>query len=131
MLKLAVAVFAVALAGSASAAGWRSLRVDGKQRNGLCGIGGRVQRNCALTSLRVRAGAAGHLAEGPCGRSSRDTRIHGQRLLGTGGLGYKQVVTLLDPTGDTEQLRRKEAYARLPNRYAGNAPNTRAYTPPV
>ena len=29
MLKLTVAVLAVALAGTASAAGWRSLRIDG------------------------------------------------------------------------------------------------------
>ena len=38
MLKLTVAVLAVALAGTASAAGWRSLRVDGSSEASLRGI---------------------------------------------------------------------------------------------
>ena len=133
MLKLAVAVLAVALAGSASAAGWRSLRVDGSSEAAFAESVAAFKETLPLTRRYAFAQALQDIWLKGLADAAAATREYtaSDYYRQIGGLGYKDVVTLLDPTGDTEQLRRKEAYARLPNRYAGNAPNTRAYTPPV
>ena len=122
MLKLTVAVLAVALAGSASAAGWRSLRVDGSSDASFAEsvaafkeklpLARRYAFELALQDIWVQGARDAEAAQREYTTSDYFRRLD--------GLGYSEVVTLLDPTGDTEQARRKVAYARV-GRYAGNA----------
>jgi len=129
MLKLAVAVLAVALAGSASAAGWRSLRVDGTSETSFTESVAAFQKKLTLSRRYAFAQALQDIWLKGLTDAQAATREYtaSDYYRQVDGLGYEEVVTLLDPTGETEQLRRKVWYARN----SGNAPNTRAYTPPA
>ena len=126
MLKLTVAVLAVALAGTASAAGWRSLRLDGSSDAAFAESAAAFKERLPLSRRYAFAQALQDiwlkgLADAEAAAREYTASDYYRQI---DGLAYKEVVTLLDPTGDTEQLRRKEAYARperVPNRYAGNA----------
>jgi hypothetical protein len=115
MLKLTIAVLAVALAGSAGAAGWRSLRVDGSSEANF---------ETSLAEFKARLSPARHQvfllalkdvweqgAKNAAAEQSEYTR--NDYLLKLDGLAYKQVVTLTDPTGDTAKLRLHTAIASV------------------
>jgi hypothetical protein len=111
MLKLAIAMFAVALAGSASAAGWRSLRVDASSEAAFeqslaefkdkLSPARRYVFGEALKDIWIR-GNQGAAAEQ---REYTEADYHRQ----LNGLSYKEVVTLMDPTGATAR-RYRAAY---------------------
>jgi hypothetical protein len=133
MLKLAAAVLAVALAGAASAAGWRSLRLDGSSEAAFAESTAAFEarlppsRRYAFAQALQDIWLKGVTDAAAAARDYTTGDYHGQ----VDGLPYKEVVTLLDPTGDTEPLRRKAARAqpdRDQSRYARNAPNTARYT---
>jgi len=103
MLKLTVAVLAVALAGTASAGGWRSLRVDASSEAAF---------EQSLAEFKDKLSPGRRYA---FGESLKDVWVAGtqaaeaeQREYAAAdyyrqldGLSYEQVVTLLDPTGET------------------------------
>jgi hypothetical protein len=122
MLKLTVALLTVVLAGTASAAGWRSLTIDGssnasfaesvKAFNDKLPLARRYAFAWALQDIWIQGAKDAEAAQREYTASEYFRRVD--------GLGYSEVVTLLDPTGDTEQTRRREAQA-WENRYAGNS----------
>lgn len=107
MLKLTMAVVAVALAGTASAAKWRDLRVDGSTEEAFAQ---------SLAEFKESLSPARRYA---FGEALKDIWAQGvkaaeseQREYTTAdyyrevdGLGYEQVVTFTDPTGDTAKRR--------------------------
>ena len=114
MLKLTVAVLAVALAGTASA-GWRSMRVDGSSEDGF---------NRSVTALRqelpeVRRHVFDLALQDIWVQGTKTAEAEQREYTATeylrelDGLGYKEIVTLLDPTGDTADERFALVYARL------------------
>jgi hypothetical protein len=127
MLKLTVAVMAFALAGTASAAGWRSLRLDGSGEASFTESAAAFKERLPPTRRYAFAQALQDiwlkgLTDAAAAAREYTASDYYRQL---DGLAYKEVVTLLDPTGDTEQLRRREASGRserVANRYAGNAP---------
>jgi hypothetical protein len=115
MLKLTIAVLAIALAGSASAARWRSLTIDGSSEANF---------ETSLAQFEARLSPARHQvfllalkdvweqgAKNAAAEQSEYTR--NDYLLHLDGLAYKHVVTLTDPTGDTAKLRLRTAIASV------------------
>jgi hypothetical protein len=111
MLKLTIAVLAVALAGTASAAGWRSLRLDGSSEASF---------EKSLAELREKLTNGRRYAftlalhdiwqEGTKNAEAKQheyTEADYRRQLD--GLGYEDVVRLTDPTGQTAR-RYRAAY---------------------
>ena len=115
MLKLTVALLAVALAGTAGAAGWRSLRVDASSDTAF------------EQSLAVFKEKLSPARRQVFGEALKDIWVKGtqeaaaeQREYTTadyyrqiGGLGYKQVVSFTDPSGDTAKARLRQASRTL------------------
>lgn len=108
VLKLTIALLAVAAAGSASAAGWRSLRLDATTEVSFRESVAEFQEKLppphwyafgmALQEIWTQ-GAAAAAAE-----NHQYTASDYFRQLD--GLGYAEVVRITDPTGATEQQRR-------------------------
>jgi hypothetical protein len=130
MMRLAFAVLAVALAGVAQA-GWRSLRIDGSSQAAFETSVAALQEELSPAHRQVFDLALLDIWL----RGTQDDAQAAQREY-TGsdyfrqldGLGYDEVVTLLDPTGKQAKTRyreaRDEAYARSrgrrpPNRGVG------------
>ena len=115
MLKLTVGVLAFVLAGSASAAGWRSMRIDASSEASFDAsvIAFRdklpfVRRQVFERSLQDIwvAGVQAAQADG------RNYSID-EYLLALDGLGYKDVVRFTDPSGDTADRYWDQAYVSL------------------
>src|SRR5262245_27782625 len=121
MLKLTVAVLAVMLAGTASAAGWRKLQMDASSEAAF---------DESVTVFQKELSPARRFV---LGQALRDIWSEGvkaakaeQREYTTAeyyeqidGLSYKELVTLTDPTGDTAKDRYRTATtgaARYANR---------------
>ena len=135
MLKLTVAVLALALAGTA-AAGWRDLRIDASSeatfKESISAFEEKLspsRRNAFLRSLQDIRNHALQLAE----EQQREyTDADYQRQLH--GLGYEEVVTLVDPTGKRAGQYRAGYYQSrawgpsYPNR-PGDAPRSNAVYP--
>lgn len=114
MLKLTLAVLAVAVAGSASAAGWRSLRVDGSSEDGFAKSLAVFKEELAPSRYYVllqalqdvwAAGTKGSEA----GQGEYTERDYLRQL---DGLTYKGVVKFTDASGDTARQRLRAAIAR-------------------
>ena len=107
MLRLTVAVLAVALAGTASAAKWKDLRVDGSSEDAFAQ---------SLAAFKEELSPARRYA---FGEALKDIWVQGAQAAESeqreytaaeyfrqlDGLGYEQVVTFTDPTGDTAKRR--------------------------
>jgi hypothetical protein len=112
MLKITVAVLAVVLVGSASAAGWRDLRIDASTdaafKESVAAFQDKLspsRRNAFLRSLQDIWNHGAQLAE----EQQREyTDADYRRQLH--GLAYEEVVTLMDPTGKKEGQYRAEYY---------------------
>ncbi len=115
MLKLTVAVLAVALAGTASAAGWRSMRVDGSSESGFQESVAALQAKLPEVRRYVFALALQDIwvqgAKGAEAEQREYTASEYFRQLD--GLGYKEVVTLTDATGDTADMRFRRVHVHL------------------
>ena len=135
MLKLTIAVLAVVLAGTASADGWRSLRLDGT---------GEASFTKSVAALQVKLSAARRLVfdaalqdiwilgkkDADAAQREYTASEYFQKL---DGLGYEEVVTLMDPNGETAEQRYMAAARE--NRYsarsaAGALPPTEVTTGP-
>ena len=136
MLKLIVAVVAVALAGTVSAEGWRALRIDASSEASFAKSVEEFQDR--LTPSRRVAFV----------RSLQDIRIQSSQLAAEEqreytdadflrqihGLGYEQVVTLMDPTGKKEGRYRAEYYYSRGGGFSASAApgwSSQGYPPPV
>jgi hypothetical protein len=131
MLKLTVAVLAVALAGSASAAGYKSLRVDASNEAAFeqslatfkekLSPARRFVFGEALKDIWVEGAKAAEAEQREYTADDYYRQLH--------GLGYEEVVTFTDPTGKTAKDRyRSASYARYtpavarPNPKQGSRP---------
>ena len=110
MLKIALAVLAIALAGTASAAGWRSLRLDGSSDAGF-------EKSLAEFREKLTNGRryAFTLALQDIWAQGTQSAEANQReytaadyLRQLDGLGYEQVVRFTDPTGTTARRHRAD-----------------------
>ena len=120
MLKLTIAVLAVALA-SRAAAGWRGLRIDGSSEaafaksleefNDKLSPAHRYVLGEALKDIWVE----GEKQAAADQREYTDSDYYAQ----LDGLSYKEIVTLTDPAGDAAKDRYR--VASLGQRYAGPA----------
>ena len=111
MLKITAVIVAIALAGTASAAKWRDLRVDGSSEAAFAES--LAEFKDKLSSARAYAfGEAlkdiwskGVIAAAAAQREYTAADYYRQ----LDGLGYEQVVTVTDPTGDTAKWRLRES----------------------
>jgi hypothetical protein len=111
MLKLTMVVLAVAVAGAANAAGWRSLRVDASSEAAFeqslaefkdkLSPGRRHVFGATLKDIWARGSQTATAEQ----REYTDADYYRQ----LDGLSYKEVVTLMDPTGATAR-RYRAAY---------------------
>src|SRR6185436_13803369 len=125
MQKLTVAVLALAFAATASAGGWRDLRIDGSSEASFAESmeafkeklprARRAVFVLAMQDIWVKGVEAAKVTD------REYTAIEYFRQ--THGLKYDGVVTLLDPTGQTARARYREA-SRL---YARAAPELYPY----
>ena len=114
MLRLTVAVVAIALAGTASAAKWRDLRVDGSSEDAFAQSLAAFKEKLsparryvfgeALKDIWIQGVKAAEAAEAEYTASDYYRRVD--------GLTYEQVVKITDPTGETAAQRHRAASLR-------------------
>jgi hypothetical protein len=123
MLKITLALLAVALAGTASAAGWRSLRVDASSETAFEQSLAQFMEELNAPRRHVFGEAlkdiwvAGSLAAGAEEREYTAAEYY--RALD--GLTYEQVVEFTDATGKTAKNRYRAAVAAAVGRTPGGA----------
>jgi hypothetical protein len=115
MLRLTVAVFAVALASSAIAADWRDLRVDASSEAAYQRTLATFNKDlpperrsvftAGLMDIWLKGTATAGTSQSQYTVSDYYREIH--------GLSYEQVVTFTDPTGKTAKEREREAKRTL------------------
>lgn len=128
MLKLTIAVVAVALAGTASAAGWRSMRLEASDgvtfANSVAAFEEKLSParlyvfTLALQDLWVQGTQSAEAQQRQYTESEYFQRVD--------GLGYDEIVALADPTGDTAQARYTAALRQTrPVSRASSGPSNR------
>jgi hypothetical protein len=119
MLKLTVAVLAIALAGTASAAGWRSLRVDGTSEVGFAESLAAFEKKLSPSRRYALTLALQEIWLQGTRKASAEQRTYttSEYFQQLDGLTYDEVVRVPDPTGKAENRYRAEYYAgyRLEN----------------
>jgi hypothetical protein len=124
MLKLAVAVLAVVLAGTAGASGWRSLRVDATDEAAFAESVEAFEdklspsRRYAFTLAMQEIWIQGTTKA----NAEQRTYTTAEFLRELHGLSYDEVVRLPDPTGAAENRYRAQYYAG--RRLAAETPTT-------
>jgi hypothetical protein len=115
MLKLTVTVVAVALAGSASAAGWRSLRIDASSEDAFNESVAALKEKLPRVRRAVFAWALQDIWVQGTNAAAADQREYAlsDYLREVDGLGYKEVVVFTDPSGDKADRYWDRAYATL------------------
>jgi hypothetical protein len=121
MLKLTLAVLAVALAGTASAAGWRYMRIDASSEADFTASVSALRDklpearrhvlDLALTDIWVEGAQAAAAEQRDYPASEYFRQLD--------GLSYKEVVALADPTGETVAMWRGQIRNEL---YTGRVP---------
>jgi hypothetical protein len=115
MLKLTVALLAVALAGTASAAGWRSLRVDASTEAAF-------EQSFAVFKDKLssaRRHVFGEALKDIWVKGNQDAEAQQREYTAADyyrqidGLGYEQLVNFTDPSGDTARARLQQASRSL------------------
>jgi hypothetical protein len=114
MLKVAIAILAIALAGSASAAGWRSLTIDGSSEANFETSVAEFAARLSPARYQVFLLALKDVWEqGEKNAEAQQSEYTANDYLRQiDGLAYEQVVTLTDPTGDTAKMRLRAVVAR-------------------
>jgi hypothetical protein len=112
MLKVTVALLAVALASSASAAGWKSLRVDGSSEAAFAQSLAAFKDKLSPARRYVFGEALKDIWLQGTKRAEAEQREYtaGDYYRQIDGLGYEAIVALLDPTGETARQRRAAYY---------------------
>jgi hypothetical protein len=122
MSRLAVAVLTIALAATASADGWRSLRIDASSE-------GEFQQSLALFKKELsperHAVFTQALADiwlrGTLDAEAEEREYTAAEFLRQlDGLGYEQVVNFTDPSGKTARTRYREAHEGSSSRRAAS-----------
>jgi hypothetical protein len=136
MLRLTVAVLAVALASTASAGGWRNLRIDGSSEAGFAESVEAFKEKLPMTRRYAFAHALQDIWEQGVKDAEAAEREYtaSEYFRQIDGLGYDEVVTLLDPTGEKAKARYREAsrlYARAPSRSLQGSPWPASLTRPA
>lgn len=118
MLKLTVAVLAIALVGSAGATGWRDLKIDGSSeaafQQSLQAFNEELsrERNHVFTAALMDIWLKGTADAKANQREYTVGDYHSQ----LDGLSYDQVVTFTDPSGETAKQRYEDAKrTKIPN----------------
>jgi hypothetical protein len=111
MLKLIIAVFAVALVGTASAAGWKDLRVDASSEAAFQRSLAAFKEELSSERQRVFQGALMDIwiqgtTDAKANQREYTTSDYYQQLH---GLSYEEVVLFTDPTGETAKARKRDA----------------------
>jgi hypothetical protein len=112
MLKVTVAVLAMALAATANAAGWRSLRIDGSSEASF--------EKSVATFRQTLSPARRYVFDMALLDIQRDPAAGDYRRL-LHGMGYKEVVKVTDPTGETADKRYEAALRGSKRPYTGPA----------
>jgi hypothetical protein len=119
MLKLTVAVLAVVVAGTASAGGWRSLRVDASSEAAFSESVAAFQKKLSPSREFAFTSALQAVWLQGTSKASAEQRTFtaSDYLRQLDGLSYDEVVRVVDPTGKAENRYRAEYYAgvRLEN----------------
>ena len=119
MLKLTVAVLAVALAGTASAGGWRSLRVDASSEAAFTESLAAFEKKLSPSRRFAFASALQAVWFQGTSKANAEQRTFttSDYLRQLDGLSYDEVVRVVDPSGKAEERYRTEYYAgyRLQN----------------
>ena len=128
MQKLTVAVLALAFAATASAGGWRDLRIDGSSEAGFAASMEAFKEKLPRARRAVFVLAMQDIwVQGVEDAKATDREYTAiEYFRQTNGLGYDEVVTLLDPTGQTARARYREAF-RFPRLYARESPEFYPY----
>ena len=123
MLKLTIAALAVVLAGIA-AAGWRDLRIDGSSEASFAESMEAFKEKLPRARRYVFVAAMRDIwVQGVEDAKATDREYTAiEYFRQTNGLVYDEVVTLLDPTGQTARARYREA-SRFPRLYARESPD--------
>jgi hypothetical protein len=119
MLKHTLAVLAIALAGSASAAEWKNLRIDASSESAFeqslakfkdkLSPARRYAFGEGLKDIWIKGNQGAEAAQGEYTATDYYREVH--------GLSYEQVVRFTDPSGDTA----RDRYRAAPRRQYGSA----------
>lgn len=111
MSKVIIAVLAVALAGTASAAAWKDLRIDGSSEDAFKQSLAAFQTELSPERQQVFSGALMDIWLQGAAAAQADQRefTAGDFQRQLHGLSYEEVVTFTDPSGDTAKERLREA----------------------
>ena len=128
MLKLIVTVLAVAIAGAANAAGWRSLRVDGSSEANFTKSVAEFEQKLSPARHQVFVLALQDIWNEGAKTAEANQREYtaDEYFRQLDGLRYREVVRFTDPTGDTAEARYRDAsryYAQTFPRPALSTPN--------
>jgi len=134
MLRITVAVLALALAGTASAAGWRKLQIDASSEASFIESVVTLQEKLTPSRRVAFERSLRDIWRERAERAAAEQREYTdtEYLQELHGLGYEQVVTLVDPSGDrAKHYRAQYYYARGSggSAAAGSAASP-WYTPP-
>jgi hypothetical protein len=125
MLKLTVAVLAVVLAGTAGAAGWRSLRIDAADEPAFAESLATFEQKLSPSRRYAFTLALQEIWIQRTRKANAEQRTYTttEFLRELDGLSYDEVVRLVDPTGAAENRLRAQYYAgyRLENGTRTNA----------
>jgi hypothetical protein len=129
MLKVTVAMLAVALAESASAAGWRSLRVDASSEVAYSESIAVLQDKLSPSRRHAFARALQDIWTEGVRQASGVQREYtpADYFARVDRMTYEQVVELLDPTGDRAKGYRAEYYAARGGGRSGFSPAMSSY----
>jgi hypothetical protein len=111
MLKLTVAVLAFALAGTASAAGWRDLRVDGSSEEAFAQSLEVFKDKLSRSRWYTFEHVLGHIwLQETLAAAAEQRYTRDDYLRQLDGLTYNEVGRVLDPTGELAQRYRAQYY---------------------
>ena len=127
MLKLTVATLAIVLAGTASAAGWRKLQIDASSEAAFNQSGATFQKKLSPSRRAAFGGSLRDIEEEGKTRARAEQRDYARAeyLEQLHGLGYEEVVTLVDPTGKRAGQYRAAYYQSRPFANHPNPPPDR------
>jgi len=115
MLKVMYVLLAVALAGTASAAGWRKLQIDASSEAAFNQSVATFQKKLSPSRRAAFAGSLLDIEqEGKLRATAEQPYTRAEYLQQLHGLGYEEVVTLVDPTGKRAVQYRAAYYQSRP-----------------
>ena len=132
MLKIMYVVLAVALAGSASAAGWRKLEIDASSEAAFNQSVATFQKKLSPSRRAAFAGSLRDIEQDGETRARAEQRDYtrAEYLQQLHGLGYEEVVKLVDPTGKRAGYYRAAYYQSRPRPSYSDQPSVPSYGDP-